>query len=364
MTDEERRGVDASEWTPPEDADGADGSDGAENTDGADERDEADESDGADGNEWVEFPDEAADETADGAFDSATDSSGRARRSGSSVRPAAGTDAVSGGDEAPPEEPPTGELERPPDAWRGDGDPTDSRVWAWLTRATLFSGLVLALWSVPVALFGAVDRSSLETVSDGTAFVVVGLLLLALLVRLVVLPVLLFLDAGKLREATEVGWTPDRSFYMLVGALFATLACGYYLFKRQRHVGNPALLTGDELLYYEGRTVRSNWFRVVLVAPALAGIGAVGSVLDAAERAHPDLAVALLAPVVLLFALALLVRFVFLPVAFYRDAVAVSRAGAGWEPNGTLYAVVGYVFALPTALVYLYRRHKHTEGLF
>lgn len=313
MTEDDPHGVDASERTTPADAD----------------------------DEWVEFAGEATE---------ATDGDGSEFRSGDSSN----------------EEPSasTGELERPPDRWRGDGDPTGSREWVWLTRATLFSGLVLAFWTVPVAVYDVADRSSLQFLGDGSAVVVAGLILLAVLVRLAVLPVLLFRDSGKLRGAEEVDWRPNRAFYMVTGAVFATLVCGYYLFKRQRHVGNPTLLNNDEFVYFEGRTVRSNWFQLLVLTPALTAIGGTGSLLEAVEGIHPDLSVALLGPVILLFVLAVLLRLVLLPVAFYRDAAAVTRAGAQWEPNGTLYAVIGYVLAIPTVLVYLYRRHRHTEGLF
>lgn len=313
MTEEDSHGVDASEWTPPADAD----------------------------DEWVEFAGEATESTDDD-----------------------GTESGSGGDSNEEASSSSGELERPPDQWRGDGDPTGSRGWVWLTRATLFSGLVLAFWTVPVAVSDVADHSSLQFLGDGSTVVLAGLILLAVLVRLVVLPVLLFRDSGKLRDAEEVDWRPNRAFYMVTGAVFATLVCGYYLFKRQRHVGNPTLLNNDEFVYFEGRTVRSNWFRLLVLTPALTATSWIGSLLEVVEGIHPNLSTAVMGPVVLLLVLTILLRFVLLPVAFYRDAAAVTRAGAQWEPNGTLYAVIGYVFAIPTVLVYLYRRHRHTEGLF
>lgn len=267
-------------------------------------------------------------------------------------------------DESPDGSDGTSELDRPPESWDGDGDPTGSSTWRWLTRATAFSGLVLAFWTVPLVLFGVVDRSGFQQATTGTALAVVGFFVLAALVRVLVLPVLLFRDAGMLRRAEKVDWKPTRSFYMATGAVFATLACGYYLYKRARHVGNPGFVNADELLYYEGRTVRSNWFRVVLVVPALSGLGGLGTVLGSAATVSEALATAISGPLLLLVGIALLLRFVLLPVAFLKDAAAVREADVDWEPNGTLYAVGGYVFALPTAAVYLYRRHTRADSLF
>lgn len=258
----------------------------------------------------------------------------------------------------------TDQIDRPPGRWRGDGDPTGSSTWRWLTWATAFSGFVLVFWTVPLVLFGALDRTGLAGATTGGAFAVLGLFLVAAAVRFVVLPVLLFRDAGKLRRTDEVEWHPERSFYLATGAFFATLACAYYLYKRARHVGNPRFLNSDELLYYEGRTVRSNWFRLILVTPLLSGLGGFGPVFDAIAAVSEAAATAASGPLLALVGVALLLRFVLLPVAFVKDAAAVRDADVDWEPNGALYAVIGYVFALPVTAVYLYRRHNRTESLF
>lgn len=244
-----------------------------------------------------------------------------------------GVDSRPAGDADPPTAGPaadaresTAELPRPPTEWRGTGDPTGSTTWRWLTRATLLSALLLTFWSVPLVLFDVVDRLGLDAVATGAALGMVG---------------------------------------MLTGAVFATLACGYYLFKRQRHVGNPRVLQAPEHVYYDGRTVGSNWHLVVASTVALSmTIGGVGSVFTLLEIVSGDLATAFVGPLVLLFVLALLCRLVLLPVAFYRDARAVAESEADWNPNGTLYAVVGYVFALPATALHLYRRHTRTGDLF
>lgn len=279
-------------------------------------------------------------------------------------RPAGDADLPTAGPAADARES-TAELPRPPTEWRGTGDPTGSTTWRWLTRATLLSALLLTFWSVPLVLFDVVDRLGLDAVATGAALGMVGLLVVAVALRFVVLPVLLFRDASKVKRSEEVDWSPSRTFYMLTGAVFATLACGYYLFKRQRHVGNPRLSVATEHVYYDGRTVGSNWHLVVASTVALSmTIGGVGSVFTLLEMVSGDLATAFVGPLVLLFVLALLCRLVLLPVAFYRDARAVAESEADWNPNGTLYAVVGYVFALPATALYLYRRHTRTGDLF
>ena len=255
-------------------------------------------------------------------------------------------------------------FDRPPARWRGDGDPTGSSTWRWLTWATFLNGLVLVFWTVPLVLFGALDRTELATAETAGAFALLGFFLVVAAVRFVALPVLLFRDAGKLRRSDEVEWHPERSFYLATGAFFATLACAYYLYKRARHVGNPGFVNSDELLYYDGRTVPSNWFRLILVTPMLSALGGFGPVLDAAAAVSESLATAASGPLIALVGVALLLRFLLLPVAFVKDAAAVRDADVEWEPNGTLYAVAGYVFALPVTAVYLYRRHTRTESLF
>lgn len=282
---------------------------------------------------------------------------------GGDSRVAGDADPPTGGPAADAREP-TAELPRPPTEWRGDGDPTGSTTWRWLTRATRLSALLLTFWSVPLVLFGVVDRAGLDAVATGAAVGTVGLLLVAVGLRFVVLPVLLFRDASTVKRSEEVDWAPSRTFYMLTGAVFATLACGYYLFKRQRHVGNPRLHVATEHVYYDGRTVGSNWHLVVAVTVALSmGVGGVGTLLTLLEAVSVDLATAFVGPLALLLVLALLCRLVFLPVAFYRDARAVAESDVDWNPNGVLYAVVGYVFALPTTALYLYRRHTRTGDL-
>jgi hypothetical protein len=258
----------------------------------------------------------------------------------------------------------TAEVDRPPERWRDGGDPTGASTWRWLTWATLFNGLVLVFWTVPLVLFGALDRTGVAAAETAGAFALFGFFLVAAAVRFVVLPVLLFRDAGTLRRTEEVEWHPERSFYLATGAFVGTLACAYYLYKRARHVGNPGFVNSEELLYYEGRTVPSNWYRLILVTPLLSALGGFGTVLDAAAAVSESLVMAASGPLLAVVLFSLLLRFVLLPAAFIKDAAAVRAADVEWEPNGTLYAVAGYVFALPVTAIYLYRRHTRAEGLF
>jgi hypothetical protein len=286
-------------------------------------------------------------------------------------------------------------LDAPPGEWR-DADPTGARWWWVLTRTTQASAALLLLWSVPLA---TVDLTAGLTPAAVTSRLgVVALALVAAVVRFVLLPVALFADARLVRRIDDVAWSPNRAFYAVAGALFATGTCLYYLYKRQRYVGNPRFPVGGALLRYEGQSVASNWWVVVVVAvalgsasggvstamgdlplpakllrvalggPALSIEGAT-SVIDAFGSLPKPVDVAVGAPVLAVGGTAVFLRFVALPLAFYNDAVAVRRSDAEWDPLALWYAVAGWVVAVPTAVFYLARRVRYTDlsvagGLF
>lgn len=280
-------------------------------------------------------------------------------------------------------------VPRPPAAWR-EADPTGARWWRALYRGTQLSALVVLAWSVPLAAFDLTTRLAPGAVSRGTAVGVVGLAVVAVLLRFLVLPVALYRDATLVGRAEAVPWEPDRRFYLLVGALAATPTCLYYLYKRGRYVGNPRLRLGGAVVRYESQSVRSNWWVAVAVATVVGPVtdvfgvatGGLSSSVGAVRVAvgGPLLSltsvrtvvgtfgalptpvdVAVGAPVLAVGGVVVTLRLAVLPVAFYRDATAVRRSEADWDPLALWYALAGWVFAVPTAVVYLARRVKHTD---
>ncbi|MFB6176107.1 MAG: hypothetical protein ABEI99_02985, partial [Halobaculum sp.] len=277
----------------------------------------------------------------------------------------------------------------PPTEWR-ETDPSGARWWWVLTRTTQLSLVVLLAWSVPVAAFDLTERLALESLSTSFAVGTLGLAAVALVVRFVVLPVALLRDATLLRRSEDVPWSPSLLFYGVAGAIFATGTCLYYLFKRGRYVGNPSVRVGDALLRYEGQAVASSWWAVIVVA---AGVGTlvggastaisglplptkllrivVGGPLLSVDGAStvverfgslpPPVDVAVGAPVLAVGGTTVFLRLVVLPLAFYNDATAVRQSDAPWDPLALWYALAGWVLAVPTATVYLYRRLRYTE---
>jgi hypothetical protein len=259
-----------------------------------------------------------------------------------------------------------------------------------LYRGTQLSLLVLLSWSVPVAALDLTTELAPPSVSLWGAVGLIGLTVVAALLRLVVLPVALYRDATLLGRRDEVAWSPSRRFYLLAGAIFATGTCLYYLYKRGRHVGNPRIPLGSALVRYEGQSVASNWWLMATLAvgvgtitgglsslvsplpvPVTAARVAVGGPFFSVTGAQTALAavgtlpspvdVAVGAPALAAGGTAVVLRLVVLPVAFYNDATAVRRSDAPWDPLALWYALAGWVFAVPTALVYLVRRLQYTD---
>ncbi|MEZ3144965.1 hypothetical protein [Halobaculum sp. MBLA0143] len=308
------------------------------------------------------------------------------------------SEPLGGWDAVPDDPPPTASahdddgvaVPAPPRAWR-DGDPTGADWWRLLTRATLVSVALLVAWSLPVAALDATARFAPAAVSFPVAAGLVGLAAAAAVTRFVVVPLALSRDARLVAETDAVRWSPDRRRYLLGAVVFTTGTCLYYLYQRSRHVGNPRLPVGERLLRYEGQRVASNWWAVVAVAVA-AGTLAGGAATRAAGLPVPvrlvrtalggpllslagaeafvtasmslprPVDVAVGGPALAAGALAAFLRLVALPVALYADATAVRRSEAAWEPLALWYAVTGWVFAVPTAVVYLGRRYGRTRS--
>lgn len=246
----------------------------------------------------------------------------------------------------------------------GDDDPTGANWWVWLSWGTAFSALVLIAWPIPVLAWDVLERT-VGGVLGGVG--AIGLLLgvgAVFVVRFVLLPVALFRDARLLHRTTHVEWDPSLGFYLLFGAIAATPTCGYYLYKRARHTGHSIVPFDDSLLYYEDRTIRSNW-SLVIAGGLVAGVGGggFGLLLDGLDRVLGEAAIVVVWPLLLAVLVLAACRFVLLPIAFYRDAKAVHRADVDWTPRWSIYAVFGYLFALPFCAYYLYKRGKHGDPI-
>lgn len=377
-------------------------------------------SDDRDPFEWVESDtvgDEASADDSDSgasATDESADSDGTADESTDQPDVTVTLDGVPseplGGWESVPDEPPgvpdeseaestatDGDTESddsvavpaPPSEWR-ERDPTEARWWWVLTRTTQLSLVVLLAWSVPLAAFDLTEQLALESLSTSVSVAILGLSVVALLVRFVVLPVALLRDATLLRRDERVAWSPSLFFYGVAGGMFATGTCLYYLFKRGRYVGNPSVGVGDALLRYEGQAVASSWWAVIGVAvgvgtlaggastaiselplptklvrivvggPLLSVDGASSVVQSFGSLPSPvDIAVG--APVLAVGGTTVFLRLVVLPLAFYNDATAVRQSDVPWDPLALWYALAGWVLAVPTATVYLYRRLRYTD---
>lgn len=235
-------------------------------------------------------------------------------------------------------------------------DPTGSSWWHVLTLGTGVAMVGFFLWPVLDPLLALTEPFDGTPVGTGGAFVTLAPLVLLVGVRFVLLPVALWRDATLLQE-TDVDWNPSRRFYMTAGAFWASLTCTYYLYKRCRHTGRPALPIPPERLYFEGRRVRSNWHLVVLVGamavPLLSAIDVLWDLLETIP--YTETAGAVLAMVVVFVAA---VGFLLLPIAYYRDTSAIRRADVDWDPSPALYVVLGYIFSVIVGAYYLYRRSK------
>jgi hypothetical protein len=249
------------------------------------------------------------------------------------------------------------ELEVPdPAALPPETDPTGAGWWRVLAVLTGVAVAGFFLWPLLSPVLSLAEVAAGTRVETAGALLALAPLLLLVLVRFVALPVALWRDATLLRR-TEVDWEPSRGFYMTAGALWASLTCAYYLYKRSRYTGRPSLPIPAERLHFAGRRIESNWHLVVALA-LLVGPLAVGfDALFVAVGSVPggDVIGAILA---LVFLLLLFVAFVLLPVAFYRDCRAVRRTDADWQPTTWFYVVVGYLFTLPVGAYYLYKRSQ------
>lgn len=235
-------------------------------------------------------------------------------------------------------------------------DPTGAGWWRVLTILTGVAVAGFFLWPLLSPIL------SVSEATAGTRFDTVGAVLglaplvLLVLVRFVALPVALWRDATLLRSS-DADWTPSRAFYMTAGAVWASLTCAYYLYKRSRYTGRPSLPLPASRLHFSGRRIASNWYLVVGLAMLLVPLGTgFDALLDAVEAVPGgDVLGAILAMV--FFGL-LAVGFVLLPVAFYRDCQAVRDADVDWQPTTWFYVVVGYLLTLPVGAYYLYKRSQ------
>lgn len=230
-------------------------------------------------------------------------------------------------------------------------DPTDADWWKVLTAGTVLSvvGFVLIWPLLELGLPAEGDPPS-AVLSDPTAVGALGVVAVLLAIRLLVLPVALWKDATRLQDA-DVDWTPSRPFYMAVGALWASFGCAYYLYKRARYTGRPRIPISDERLYFIGQPVPSNWQFIVVFGLATELFVLIPeAILQFASS--PVVQAFAIAPVLALLA----GRFVFLPIAFYKDSKRVNETDADWRPRTWFYVTFGYVFAFFVGIYYVAKR--------
>lgn len=235
-------------------------------------------------------------------------------------------------------------------------DPTGAGWWRLLSVLTGVSVAGFFLWPLLSPVLSLGELAAGTRFDTAAALLALAPLLMLLFVRFIALPVALWRDATLLRDS-GADWEPSRGFYVTAGALWASLTCAYYLYKRSRYTGRPSLPIPAERLHFSGRRIESNWHLVVAVAAFLAPLGVGFDALFVAVEAVPggDVVGAILA---MAFLVLLAVGFVFLPVAFYRDCRAVRRTDPHWQPTTWFYVIVGYLFTLPVGAYYLYRRSK------
>lgn len=230
-------------------------------------------------------------------------------------------------------------------------DPTGADWWKVLSVGTVVTVLgFILIW--PLFELGLpAENEPLSSVLGDPAVVgaLVGVVLL-IGIRVLVLPVALWRDATLLRNA-DVDWEPSRRFYIAVGALWASLGCAYYLYKRSRYTGRPRFPVTDERLYFTDQSVPSNWQFVVILGLATELFVLIPeAILQFASS--PVIEAFAISPILLLLA----VRFVFLPVAYYKDSTAVNAVETDWNPRTWFYVTFGYVFAFFVGLYYVAKR--------
>lgn len=230
-------------------------------------------------------------------------------------------------------------------------DPTGADWWKGLSVGTIVTvvGFVL-IW--PLFELGLpAENEPLSSVLGDPAAVgaFVGIVLL-IGIRALVLPVALWRDATLLRNA-DIDWEPSRRFYMAIGALWASLGCAYYLYKRSRYTGRPRFPVTNKRLYFTDQPVPSNWQFVVILGLATEPIVLIPEAI-LAFASSPVVEAFAIGPVLLLLA----ARFVFLPVAYYKDSTAVKERDVNWNPRTWFYVTFGYVFAFFVGIYYVAKR--------
>lgn len=176
-------------------------------------------------------------------------------------------------------------------------------------------------------------------------------------------PVFIYKD---LSATAHTQWPTRRRAY-LIGTLLCPLPVGaYYLYRRYCLFGSPPIPFGSMLR--PGTTTdpadrtptqpASNWWAVAALAVLsdVLFVLFIGLLLaDAPEIIrHPLLAIITVLSVF---------RFVILPIALYKDAVAVQRAAVDWDPNPLLLAVSGWFLCLFVCPYYLIRRLPSVPGV-
>jgi hypothetical protein len=208
--------------------------------------------------------------------------------------------------------------------------------------------VVLAL-AVVVALALGLGPSLLTTgVVDAAAASLPGVLLLLAVLALVTLrvvgPVLLVLDARRVRAVGDVvDWEPSSGRYAVATALFGVVAATYYLYRRQ-----------EWIVDWEGGR---SWWLLALGVGLVTTATQAGAIALGSTPAAPALGA-------VVGVLGYLCGVAVLPALVYRDASYVRLHATDWRPNPIAHyaaAAVAALCSVPGLLaflgIYCYRRH-------
>lgn len=215
-----------------------------------------------------------------------------------------------------------------------------------VVEGLLFLPLVfLAVVGIAVLGVGAVGPQY----SDTWALVVgggVALAYLVLILSALAMPVLLYVDAKRVR-ASDAGWDPSPGLYAVFGLLFSYLTALHYVWQRHNYVVD--------------RVDSTAWLRLVVVG-ALAPPVFFATYVLFESAGVPD--------AIVLIPLALTAVFAGLfPIALYKDATYVRLRSGDWQPNPGNYLAIGLFLWVVAAVsypltgaYYLFKRHR-TIGL-
>lgn len=209
--------------------------------------------------------------------------------------------------------------------------PVVESKWADALEYTLFA--VPAVFGLLFLIFA---RSFFVPITGGVAAsisILVVFVYLAILALAVFVPVAVYLDAKRVRDANGE-WSPSAGLYAVLGFFFTGLVVIDYLYKRNKYTAVPS-----ETSWW--------WYGVAFSLVLAIGLGAMGSLVSGVWFSTVVIVTAIL------------------PVCLYKDAVYVCASESEWKPNPATYftaALVSAIFVVVQPLIagfYLYKRHTH-----